>query len=115
VDKTTIDTVEDAVIKLFQDIADIKAQSASKLADGNTLETHVEYGCVIETSLFHGRFVMKIQIHDADLGVERPFYIRCLVNSLTRKQDRRLYETLADVGSKARGWMPSSCSPSGAK
>ncbi|KAI3320752.1 hypothetical protein HD806DRAFT_524462 [Xylariaceae sp. AK1471] len=87
-DETIIDTEENAVIELSQDITNIKTKSASKIADEGTLKTHEEYGCVLETFKLHGRSVVKIKIYDADVGAKRPFYSGCQVaREFERKVD----------------------------
>lgn len=59
---------------MSQDITDIKSKRASQIAGDDTLETHEEYGHVIETFELRCRSVVKIKVHDADVGAKRPFY-----------------------------------------
>lgn len=64
---TSIETEEASVASLARDIFDIKTKTAQDIADTGEVESHREYGRVIETFKLHGRTIAKVTLKEADV------------------------------------------------
>lgn len=63
----SIETEEASVASLARDIFDIKTKTAQDIADTGEVESHREYGRVIETFKLHGRTIAKVTLKEADV------------------------------------------------